>query len=681
MKPTPLRPRALGLRRTVALFVPLALLSTVGPAVADAPAARARMVSATIDVPRLERPPALPLAGSTPPPAARFALVAGASAMDLSPDGRRVAFVSAVGGTPQAWVVDAEGGAAHRIGIGFEARQVRWTPDGAGLVVETQPGGDERSGIVWIAADGRTERTLFEPSTAWHRFGGFSADGRWLYDLGDSRQADHYELHAVELATGKRSVITSVTAGDRSLVPSPAGSRGLMVRARSEETSDLLLVDLAAGAVTPLFAPKETASWGRPFFLAPRAMGWEPDGQGFYAATNEGRDLVGIAHVDLRTRAVRWVETPDEEVADMRLSRDGRYLVWVTLAGGFSRLHVRDLATQRLLDVPPLPAGYYEIALARDAAALAVLVDGPRSPGEVFVWRLDSGRVTQAVAAEAAGMDLAAMVVPEVLRFPARDGAPLSALLYRPPVVCGGKAPILLTLHGGPTDYAFPGYDAVTQFVVARGVAVLDVNYRGSWGAGKTLTQMNNRRGRAHEPDDVADAIAFVRNDPRLDAQRVIVGGHSYGGYLALASALRYPGLFVGAISTSGPVDWVRNLREVPPWIAVTDRIEYGDVNDPEDRAFLAQISPASQVDRLRVPLLVRQGLADLRVPPGATDEFVRAAQATGAPVRYLRYADEGHGLARPASLAHYTGELERFLQDRFNLGAPAGCPVVASGR
>lgn len=625
------------------------------------------------DVPRLERIPALAPAGVQPVQAARFALVAGATAADISPDGRRVAFVSALGGVPQAWVVDAAGGAPRRIGTGLQARAVRWTPDGSGLVVHTEPDGDERAGVAWISADGRRERLLFPPSTAWHRFGGFSSDGTWLYDLGDARERGRFELSAVDLVTGRQQVLGAADAGDRSLVPAPAGARGLLVRARSEEANDLLLADLATGKMETLFAPAEPASWGRPFSFAPRALGWERGGEGFYAVTNQGRDTAGIAHVDLRTRAMRWVETPAAEVVDLRVAGDGRYLAWITLEGGFSRLHARDLANGRDLPVPALPDGYYEIAAARDAPALAVLVDGPRSPGEVFVWRLDTGRTTQAVAAEDGGLDLATMAVPEVLRFAARDGTALSALLYRPTTAaCGARAPVLLRLHGGPTDYAYPGYDATIQFLVARGVAVLDLNYRGSGGAGKAMAQLNNGRGRAREPDDVADAVAFMRGDARLDATRVVVGGHSYGGYLALAAALRTPALFAGAVSSSGPVDWVRNLREVPAWVAVTDRVEYGDLNKPEDIAFLASISPAAHVAQLRVPLLVRQGLNDPLVPPGATDEFVRAARATGTPVRYLRYADEGHSLARPASQVHYAEALAAFLGER--LGPAVAC-------
>ena len=95
-----------------------------------------------------------------------------------------------------------------------------------------------------------------------------------------------------------------------------------------------------------------------------------------------------------------------------------------------------------------------------------------------------------------AGIDPATLVLPDSLTFPARDGVTLQGLLYRPQDLPEqARPPLMLMVHGGPTAQARPSFEPVAQYLVGRGFAVFDLNFRGATGFGKTFARLDNGRG------------------------------------------------------------------------------------------------------------------------------------------------------------------------------------------
>ncbi|HJL17180.1 MAG TPA: S9 family peptidase [Sandaracinaceae bacterium LLY-WYZ-13_1] len=611
------------------------------------------------DVPSVDEPE-LGLAGASEPDVVRYLMVRRAWAPRLSPDGARLAFRTAITGEPQLWTVDADGGWPRQLTFGHPVTFHAWAPTGEHILYGTDRGGNEREGYYLVSPDGTHERELLPPTEAFRVFGGFSRDGRRIAYATTEGGSASFDLHVMELATGEDRRVYEGRLGLYVAAWRPDGEALVIGETRGEDANDLHLLDLRSGELTTLFAPE-----GEDEASAFESIAWKPDGSGFYLASDRGRNLRGLAFVDASSGALSWVETPERDVERVSLSNDGRWLAWTENDGGRSALRVRDLERDRMLEPPEgLPRGIYAPTFAREADVMAIAVGSPRIPGDVWVWRLSDGTLARATHSTLAGLDPDALVEPTHVDFEARDGETLHGLLYLPPEGAAERTPpVLLHVHGGPTAQARPRFSAILQYLLARGIAVLDLNFRGSTGYGKRYARLDNRRRRPDAVNDMADALDWLARDGRVDAERAAVMGGSYGGYMTFAALVTFPRRFAGGVSFVGVSNWITALEGASPQLRASDRLEYGDIEDPEDRAFFEQLSPITHVDRLERPLLVSHGANDPRDPVSESDRFVRAAREQGVEVEYVRFEDEGHGVRHLRNRVYLYRRVAAFLE------------------
>ncbi|MCI0347240.1 MAG: S9 family peptidase, partial [Chloroflexi bacterium] len=499
-------------------------------------------------------------------------------------------------------------------------------------------GGNEREGFYLITADGTRERELLAPSDAFREFGGFSPDGGRIAYATTGRTGVDFDIHVLEVDTGADRLAFRGWMGLYAVSWRPDGGAIILSESRGEDANDVYLLDLATGALDTLFKPDDAAAYG--------SFAWTPDARALYLATNQDRDFAGLARYDVASRRLAWVETPDRDVEDVALSRDGRYLLWTTNDGGHSAIQARDLDGGAPRP-PDVPVGIYAVTWARHAPVAAIHVEGPQVPGDVWTWNAATGQTRRATASATAGLDASAMVTPEHHSFPASDGETLHGLFYAPTNAPDGPGAVLLAVHGGPTAQARPDFDAATQYLLTRGIAVFDLNYRGSTGYGKRFTRLDNRRLRATQLQDLADALDWLGRAGLADPSRAAVMGGSYGGYLTLAALTGLPDRFAAGVSFVGVSNWVTALEGASPQLKASDRLEYGDIDDPADRAFFREISPITHADAVRAPLMIVHGANDPRDPVTESDQFVQAVRDRGGDVEYLRFPDEGHGIRK----------------------------------
>jgi len=241
------------------------------------------------------------------------------------------------------------------------------------------------------------------------------------------------------------------------------------------------------------------------------------------------------------------------------------------------------------------------------------------------------------------------LVVPTNARFKSYDGLEIPGLLYTPHQASAEhKAPALVMVHGGPGDQATVAYRALTQALVNHGYLVYDINNRGSSGYGKTFFEMDDRKHGEADLGDIVASRSLLVATGKVDSDRIGIIGGSYGGYMVLAALTLQPDAFKVGVDLFGISNWVRTLESMPAWWGSVRDALYAEMGDPKvDGVRLRRISPLFNADKIKVPLMVLQGVNDPRVPKVESDEIVAAARKNGVPVEYVLFPDEGHGFVK----------------------------------
>ena len=207
-----------------------------------------------------------------------------------------------------------------------------------------------------------------------------------------------------------------------------------------------------------------------------------------------------------------------------------------------------------------------------------------------------------------------------------------------------------MLIHGGPYARDIWGYNGMHQWLANRGYAVLSVNFRGSTGFGKAFIGAADQEWGGHMQDDLTDAAGWAVAQGYADPARIGFCGASYGGCAALVAATQTPETFACIIDIFGPSNLVTLMQAITPywqtWFALFRR-RLAAPETEEGRGWLMARSPITRAERILRPLLIAQGLNDVRVKPQKSEQIVNVLQRHEIPVTYVTFSDEGHGFVR----------------------------------
>lgn len=609
------------------------------------------------DIPVIE-PVTVGLAGERPADIVRYLLAEGSGPAKPSPDGSAIAFGYSITGERQLWIVDSDGGWPKQLTFGTGITFFDWAPDGEHLVVGRDADGNEREGFYLLSRDGTEERQILPLSDAFRAFGMFSADGERILYSSTERNGTDFDIYVADVDSGESRMVYQGSFGFFPQAWQPNGDLVIVSETRGEDANDVHMLDMSTGTLTPLFQPEVASAY--------TDFAWLPDGSGFYLATNQDREFAALAFYSLEDESLEWLEEYAGDVSDVGLSNNGRYLTWLVNDDGYSVMHARDLKIGADLPAPSLPKGVYSLETTSRSPLVSIRVSGPATPGDVVAWDVADGSAARVVESSLGGLDPATFIEPESLRYPARDGVELQGFLYVPDASqFDFKPPVVVDVHGGPTSQSRPGFEPITQYLLNKGIAVFAVNVRGSTGYGKTYARLDNQEQRLDSVRDLVDTVRFLANDERLNGNRIAVMGGSYGGYMVNAVLGAYPGVFDAGISMVGVSDWVRALNDASPALKASDRIEYGDIREERWQEFYEVNSPINNAEKISVPILVQHGANDPRDPVTESDRLVQAVRDAGGMVRYMRFPDEGHSLAKRKNRVAFYREVSRFLAEQ----------------
>ena len=201
-------------------------------------------------------------------------------------------------------------------------------------------------------------------------------------------------------------------------------------------------------------------------------------------------------------------------------------------------------------------------------------------------------------------------------------------------------------VHGGPTAQWFRGFDPFAQFLVDRGLVVIEPNIRGSTGYGVEFRDAALKDWGGDDLEDVAAAAGYLKTLPYVDPERLVVFGGSYGGFMTFIAATKKPDLWRAAVAWVGISDLHKLYEKSMEHFKYYFREQMGD---PEkDRALWRDRSAIEFADALRAKLLMVHGVNDPRCPVDQSrifrDRLIELGRKEGEDFEYVELGDEGHG-------------------------------------
>ncbi|MGG4144204.1 S9 family peptidase [Paenibacillus algorifonticola] len=288
----------------------------------------------------------------------------------------------------------------------------------------------------------------------------------------------------------------------------------------------------------------------------------------------------------------------------------------------------------------------YQFTETGDARYFIVLSMDAYGSGELY--RLDrlSGEELRLTSWNKAAMEELDISMPEAFWFDSTDGDRIQGWMMRPPALPqGGKAPLVLVIHGGPHAMYAPTYSHELQTLASAGYAVLYVNPRGSFGYGQRFAQSCRGDFGGGDYRNLMDAVdAALERFDFIDPERLGVMGGSYGG-LMTNWIISQNNRFQAAVSQRCISNWLSFYGTSDIGISYTEGIVGG--NPWEQQGLLLEKSPLIYASQVKAPVLIMHGEQDFRCPVGQADEWYTALKRLGKQTKLIRYPGSNHGFLK----------------------------------
>ncbi len=563
-----------------------------------------------------------------------------------SDDGKVICFSSSMSGVSQVYKLTPSGWPEQLTyfpdGVSFYALG----EDGRWMIAGAAWGGSEETNLHLVeVATGRTEpltdvKDVQVADPLW------SKDGTKVYYRSNETNGKDFHIFELDIVTRAKRPVLEQEGYNTPYIISRDGQLLIVGQFPSNVDSDLNLLNLKTGAVDRLTPHEGNALY--------TAFEFEPDNSFIYVTTNANKDgVTRRATIDLHSKMLSFLDEGTKwDIDGMSFSEDMSRMAWFVNEDGYGRLHLWDMTSNTALPSPALD-GIVDGGEFIGNDAVLISYNSAVAPPDCWRWNIPTRKLEQLTYAVSAGIDRSIFIKPELVRFPSFDGLQISGFLYMPPgKKKGDRVPMIISAHGGPESQFRPDFIRSFQYYALNGFGVFALNPRGSSGYGRDFLDMDNYKDRWKSVKDYETATRWLSREGYADSAKIAITGGSYGGYMTLACITTNPELYAAACDNVGIANFVSFLKNTAAYRRHLRESEYGPLSDS---AFLWEISPLAQVDKVKAPLLIIHGENDPRVPVGEARQMAKAISERGGIVDTLIFPDEGHGVAkRPNQLVTY---------------------------
>jgi dipeptidyl aminopeptidase/acylaminoacyl peptidase len=534
------------------------------------------------------------------------------------------------------------------------------------FIYNADQGGNENSHLYLMSPGDTSARDLTPWAKSANSFYKWSDDKKYFFISSNRRDVKYFDL--LKMDTSKW-VPTMFYQNDSAYEPGILSSTNRYITLAKSITTDkneLYLFDESEKKLKKLSNGNE-ARW--------TAVAFEKNDSILYYITNDSSEFSYLVKYNIHSGKTEKLYSTNWDVTWMNLSKNEKYRTVFINEDGKSKVLLFDHALNKPLEFPEIPgADIQSVLISESEKNMALTVGSSRSPYNIYVYNFETKVLKQLTQNLNPAVNQTDLVNAEVIRYKSFDGLEIPAILYKP-ILAGpqNKVPAVLSIHGGPGGQSTVGFSNNIQYLVNHGYAVLAVNNRGSSGYGKTFYKLDNKD---HGNGDLKDCIwakKWLQQQDYIDTGKIAIMGGSYGGCMVLSALAFYPNEYKAGVDYFGVANWLRTLRSIPPYWETFRKALYDEMGDPNtaDSVMLKNTSPLFNYQKINKPLIVFQGMNDVRVLPIESQEIVAGVRKNGVPVEYVTYADEGHGFQKKENQMDAISKTLIFL-DKYVKGNPS---------
>ncbi|MBA4185540.1 MAG: S9 family peptidase, partial [Acidobacteria bacterium] len=336
---------------------------------------------------------------------------------------------------------------------------------------------------------------------------------------------------------------------------------------------------------------------------------------------------------------------------------------------GISRLGFYDLKTGKIETVSKLNPGVItNLEWSPDSKQIAFNLDYASEASSIYTVATGSSQITRWVhEPNAAGADENLPIVERIEWQSKPDGKIIGGWMFRSKKSSTTPRAVIIEFHGGPSEESRPvlNYNDL-YYLNELGAVIIYPNVRGSKGAGKSFSLADNGASRINQLNDVDGLFDWIAKQSSLDSKRVGLRGFSYGGYLALLAAARFPERIAAVSAQAAPTNFATFLTNNPAWRVRTSRTEYGDETNPQIKQSLEKVAIPNMAGNLKIPILLAHGELDVQVQASESKQLIAAVekQSPQTPLWTVFSRPDKHGFGGVRSF--YVSLLETVFFEKY---------------
>jgi dipeptidyl aminopeptidase/acylaminoacyl peptidase len=594
----------------------------------------------------------------------------------ISPDGKSLAFLANENNVLNVFVASTADATKAKAVTHEPKRNLRlyeWSMDGKYILYFQDKDGDENWRMHAATIGSTEDRELAAGDGVQIVLDHLSAKRPGEAVIGiNERDKRYHDLYVLDLKSGKKTLLQKNDGFERFVVDDDFNVR-FALKPREDGGVDVQVPDTKGGR--PLGAWTTFTTIPMEDHVTTELVDFDKAGKTLYMLDSRGRNTAALVTVDLQTKKSNVVlDDGAADIESLLIHPTNKTLQAAEAEYDRTRWHIVDRSLQPDFD-------YLRTVADGDMAIPSRTLDDKHwivayaTEGATRYYRYDRDKPEKKadflfVSHDALAKLNLAKMIPVTIK--SRDNLDLVSYLTLPPHADPngtGKPnealPVVVFVHGGPWARDSWGLNPTVQWLASRGYGVLQVNYRGSTGFGKSFVNAANHEWAAKMHDDVIDAVKWAIDKKIADPARVAIFGGSYGGYETLVGLTFTPDTFACGVDVVGPSNLQTLLASIPPYWAsafedMTKRI--GDPRTEDGKKLLMDRSPLTRASAIKKPLLIGQGKNDPRVKQAEADQIVAAMQKNRIPVTYALYPDEGHGFNRAENKKSFNAVMEIFL-------------------